>query len=92
LQLLGGSFKRLVFALAAGAVIAFTAGCGKGKETPVATNATPSVNQLTSDAGPEGHWEANITGDGGRRTGVSLDLAKNAKSEWIASMGVPAAN
>src|SRR5664279_4467958 len=86
------NIKSLLFALAASAVIASTAGCGKGKETPVGTNATPSIGQLTTDAGPDGHWEADITGDGPQRMRVSLDLAKNAKSEWIASMGLPSEN
>lgn len=39
----------------------------------------------------EGHWEGSFTA-GNREIGVSLDLAKNAKAEWIASMGVPAQN
>ena len=47
---------------------------------------------LCAQAGPAGHWEAEITGDGSQRIRVSLDLAKNAKSEWIASMGLPADN
>ena len=84
--------KSLVFALAAGAVIATTAGCGKGKEPLAGTNAVPSADQLTTGAGPEGHWEADITREGQRRIRVSLDLAKDEKSEWIASMGLPAAN
>jgi hypothetical protein len=86
------NLKCLLFALAAGAVIAITAGCGKGKETPVGTNAAPTTDQRTTDAGPAGHWEGDITGDGPLRMRVTLDLAKNAKSEWIASMGVPSAN
>ena len=85
------NLKCLLFALSAGAVIAIISGCGKGKEPPAGTNAAPSADQLTTGAGPEGHWEADITGDGGRRIRVSLDLAKNTKSEWIASMGVPSA-
>lgn len=76
--------------LAAGTVIGITAGCGKGVETPVGTNAAPTADQRTTDAGPAGHWEADITGDGPQPTRVTLDLAKNAKSEWIASMGLPA--
>lgn len=83
------NLKSLLFALAAGAVIAITAGCGKGKETPVGTSAAPPADQPTAEANPNGHWEADITGDGGQRIRVSLDLAKNAKSEWIASMGLP---
>jgi hypothetical protein len=38
--------------------------------------------------GPDGHWEANLPMGNGD-LGVSLDLSKNAKSEWIASMGIP---
>lgn len=78
--------------LAAVAVLGITAGCGKGKETPVGTGAAPAADQLTTDAGPAGHWEADITGNGPQRVRVSLDLAKNAKSEWIASMGLPSEN
>jgi hypothetical protein len=47
---------------------------------------------VCAQAGPAGHWEADITGDGPQRIRVSLDLAKNAKSEWIASMGLPSEN
>ena len=86
------NLKSLLFALAAGAVIAITAGCGKSKETPVGTNATPAPDQLKTGAGPDGHWEADIAGDGSQRMRVSLDLAQNAKSEWIASMGLPSEN
>ena len=83
------SSKHLLFALAVGAVIGITAGCGKGKETPGETGAVPAGGRLTADASPAGHWEADITGDGPQRIRVSLDLAKNAQSEWIASMGLP---
>jgi len=86
------SIKNLLLALAASAVIGTTAGCGKGKETPVGANAAPTADQFTTETGLQGHWEADITEDGRRRIRVSLDLAKNAKSEWISSMGVPAAN
>jgi hypothetical protein len=37
---------------------------------------------------PDGHWEGTLKVDN-REIGLSLDLGKNAKSEWIASMGVP---
>lgn len=47
---------------------------------------------LWAQAGPEGHWEAEIKGDGSQLTQVTLDLAQNAKSDWIASMGLPSAN
>jgi hypothetical protein len=86
------NLKSPLFALAAGAVIAITAGCGNGKETLVGTNAAPSPDQSKTDAGPGGHWEADMTGDGSQRIRVSLDLAKNVKSEWIASMGLPSEN
>ncbi|MCX6924372.1 MAG: hypothetical protein NT154_14330, partial [Verrucomicrobia bacterium] len=86
------NIKSLLLALAAGAVIANTAGCGKGKETPVITNAAPSADQLTTDAELAGHWEADIAGDGGQRIRVTLDLAKNAKSQWIANTGLPSEN
>src|ERR1039457_5090352 len=44
-----------------------------------------------AQAGPDGHWEGPFTVNN-RETGLSLDLAKNAKSEWIASMGLPSEN
>jgi len=78
--------------LAAGTVIGITAGCGKGRETSAGTNAAPNADQSTTDASPAGNWEADIAGDGPQRLRVTLDLAKNARSEWIASMGVPSAN
>ena len=78
--------------LAAVAVIAITTGCGKGKETHVGTDVAPPAAPLTTEAGPAGHWEADIVGDGPRTNRVTLDLAKNGKSEWIASMGVPSEN
>ncbi len=37
---------------------------------------------------PEGHWEAALALDN-RDIGVSLDLERNPKSGWIASMGIP---
>lgn len=37
---------------------------------------------------PDGHWETTLPMNN-REIVVSLDLAKNAKSEWIASMGLP---
>jgi hypothetical protein len=50
------------------------------------------VSLLSSQAAPEGHWEADIKGDAQQPIRVTLDLAKNAKSEWIASMGLPSGN
>ena len=37
---------------------------------------------------PDGHWEGTITVND-REMGLSLDIAKNTKSEWIGSMGLP---
>ena len=59
---------------------------------PLAAAALLFTSLLCAHADPAGHWEADITGDGPQRIRVSLDLAKNAKSEWIASMGLPADN
>jgi hypothetical protein len=43
---------------------------------------------------PDGHWEGSvpIVFDVNRQVAVSLDLSKNAKSEWVASMGMVADN
>ncbi len=38
---------------------------------------------------PAGHWEGTLKADN-RDITLGLDLARNAKSEWIASMSVPA--
>src|ERR1022692_1825219 len=46
---------------------------------------------VCAQVGPDGHWEGSFTVNN-RETGLSLDLAKNAKSEWIASMGLPSEN
>jgi hypothetical protein len=43
-----------------------------------------------AQTGPAGHWEGVLIADNNREIGVTLDLAKNVKSEWIASMGIPA--
>ncbi len=40
-----------------------------------------------AQSGPEGHWEGTMKGDNSN-INVSLDLALNANSQWIASMGV----
>lgn len=45
-----------------------------------------------AQTGPAGHWEGRFTADNGRELTLTLDLAKNAKSQWIASMGVPSMN
>ena len=78
--------------LAAVAVIGISAGCGKGKDTTLGTDGATPPARSQIEAGPAGHWEADIVGDGPRTNRVTLDLAKNAKSEWVASMGVPSEN
>jgi hypothetical protein len=49
---------------------------------------------MCAQESPEGHWEGSsyVDFDINRPIVVSLDLSKNAKSEWVASMGVPAQN
>jgi hypothetical protein len=42
----------------------------------------------SAQANPEGHWEGNLKVNNSD-LGISLDLAKDAKLGWIASMGVP---
>ena len=44
-----------------------------------------------AQASPDGHWEGALTAEG-REVGLSLDLARNQKSEWTASLGVPSQN
>ena len=46
---------------------------------------------MWAQAGPDGHWEGTLKVDN-RQVGLSLDLAKNEKAEWIASMGMPSEN
>ena len=46
---------------------------------------------VCAQTGPAGHWEGDFTA-GNRQIGLALDLAKNARSEWIASMSVPSEN
>jgi hypothetical protein len=45
----------------------------------------------STDTGPEGHWEGTIDAND-QKIRLTLDLAKNGKSEWISSMGVPSEN
>jgi hypothetical protein len=47
---------------------------------------------LSVEAKLAGHWEGEMVGDGAQKILVSLDLDRNAQSEWIASMGLPAEN
>jgi hypothetical protein len=49
------------------------------------------ASALFAQTGPAGHWEGILKTES-RTIGLSLDLAQNAKSQWIASMGVPAQN
>ena len=45
---------------------------------------------LWAQTGPAGHWEGVLNANG-REIGLTLDLARNDKGEWIASMGAPGA-
>lgn len=65
---------------------------GASRIKPLSVAALLLASLLRAQAGLAGHWEAEVTGDGSQRIRVSLDLDKNAKSEWIASMGLPADN
>jgi hypothetical protein len=47
-----------------------------------------SASLVCAQTGPAGHWEGTLEGDGGRDVTVSLDLARDARSRWVASMGV----
>jgi hypothetical protein len=51
-----------------------------GASSPVLAQATAA-----------GHWEGSFNAEG-REIGLGLDLAQNAKAEWVASMSMPAAN
>src|ERR1035438_6895974 len=46
---------------------------------------------VCAQAGPDGHWEGTMTAEN-HEIGLTLDLAKNAKSEWLASMAIPSQN
>ncbi len=46
------------------------------------------VSPAWASTDPAGHWEGRFKADG-REIGLSLDLARTADSEWIASMGMP---
>ena len=70
----------------------FSLNRGASKINPLSVAALLLASLLCAQAGPAGHWEAEVTGDGPQRIRVSLDLAQNAKSEWIASMGLPTAD
>ena len=59
---------------------------------PLCVAALLLASVLSVQANLAGHWEGEVIGDGAQRIRVSLDLDKNAKSEWIASMGLPAEN
>ena len=43
------------------------------------------------ETGPAGHWEG-VFKVNDRETGLTLDLARDVKTGWIASMGIPAEN
>ena len=41
---------------------------------------------------PDGHWEGALKTPDGQQVKLSLDMARNAKTEWVASMGMPSQN
>lgn len=49
------------------------------------------ASALYAQTTPAGHWEGVLNAEG-REIRLSLDLARNDKAEWIASMGAPAEN
>ena len=49
------------------------------------------VSLVCAQAGPAGHWEGTMIAEN-REIGLTLDLARNAGSEWIASMAIPSQN
>ena len=65
---------------------------GASKNKLLSVAAVLFVSLVCAQAAPEGHWVADIKGDSPQPIRVTLDLAKNAKSEWIASMGLPSDN
>jgi hypothetical protein len=56
-----------------------------------ATAALMCVSIAGAQIGPAGHWEGRCTVDG-RELTLTLDLTNDAKSLWVASMGVPSEN
>ena len=70
----------------------FSLNRGASRSNLLSVTAALFAALLCAQAGPDGHWESDITGDGPQRIRVTLDLAKNAKSEWLASMGLPSEN
>ena len=70
----------------------FSLNRGAPKNNLLSVAALLFASLMCAQAGPDGHWEADIKGDGPQLMRVTLDLAKNAKSEWIASMGLPSEN
>ena len=67
-------------------------GQGRSDRVPPGQQETLTKMRPTGpETGPAGHWEGTFKVND-REIGLVLDLAKNAKSEWIASMSVPAEN
>jgi hypothetical protein len=70
----------------------FSLSRGASKANSLCVAALLLASLMCAQAGPAGHWEADIKGDGPQLMRVTLDLAQNAKSGWIASMGLPSVN
>ncbi len=62
-----------------------------GRIFGLASAAVMCASFAGAQIGPAGHWEGRCTVDG-RELTLTLDLAKDAKSLWVASMGAPSEN
>lgn len=57
----------------------------------LAAHALAAFTAASAEGNPEGHWEGTLKAEN-QDIGLSLDLGKNEKSEWIGSMGIPSQN
>ncbi len=57
----------------------------------LAAHPLAAFTAASTEESPEGHWEGTLQADG-QDIGLSLDLSKNEKLEWIGSMGIPSQN
>ncbi len=66
--------------------------CNMKTKTTLLTIGLLAACFSSAQANMAGHWEGQLIGDGDQPLRVTLDLDKNAKSEWVASMGLPEEN
>jgi hypothetical protein len=81
-----GMRNKIAFIMAA--VLACLAGIQAAYPWGPLTNAYITSMLVSTEGSPDGHWEGALKMNN-QEIGVSLDLAQNAESEWIGSMGVP---